>query len=186
MYVGWLHALVVQYLVLPSFIFGFLLTVFPRWMGLPDLPRWRSLPVGVGLMGGQLAILLSAAGWEAGFVVGLLTATAGWTAGLIVLGRQLFLESGRTWHARSCFAGLLVGYVGLLCFAAFALGANASLALVSIKLGGIGLLLPVYLTVAHRMFPFFAANTVAGYTPCVRCRGWRPFGLHCCCICCWN
>gem|GEM_PF-2248775 len=26
-----------QYLVLPSFIFGFLLTVFPRWMGLPEL-----------------------------------------------------------------------------------------------------------------------------------------------------
>lgn len=167
-YAGWLHAFVMQYLVLPSFIFGFLLTVFPRWMGLPDLPRWRYLPVGVGLMGGQLAILLSAAGWEAGFVVGLLTATAGWTAGLIVLGRQLFLESGRTWHARSCFAALLIGYVGLLCFVAFALGANASLALVSIKLGGIGLLLPVYLTVAHRMFPFFAANTVAGYTP------WRP------------
>ena len=27
---GWLHAIVMQYLVLPPFFFGFLLTVFPR------------------------------------------------------------------------------------------------------------------------------------------------------------
>ena len=30
---GWLHGFVMQYQVLPAFIFGFLLTVFPRWMG---------------------------------------------------------------------------------------------------------------------------------------------------------
>ena len=54
---GWLHAFVMQYQMLPSFIFGFLLTVFPRWMGLPDLPRWRYLPVGAGLFGGQVATI---------------------------------------------------------------------------------------------------------------------------------
>ena len=63
---GWLHAFIMQYLVLPSFMFGFLLTVFPRWMGLPDLKQYDYVPVGVGLMGGQLAILLSALGLEAG------------------------------------------------------------------------------------------------------------------------
>ena len=36
---GWLHAIVMQYLVLPPFIFGFLLTVFPRWMNQPALDR---------------------------------------------------------------------------------------------------------------------------------------------------
>lgn len=167
-YAGWLHAFVMQYLVLPSFIYGFLLTVFPRWMGLADLPRWRYLPVGAGLMGGQLAILLSAAGWEAGFTVGLWMAVAGWTAGLATLGRLLLQDKGRTWHARSCFAALALGYLGLLLFVAFVLGGNALLAFASIKIGGIGLLLPIYLTVAHRMFPFFAANAVPGY------RAWRP------------
>ena len=48
---GWLHAFVMQYQVLPSFMFGFLLTVFPRWLALPDLARWRYLLVGLGLMG---------------------------------------------------------------------------------------------------------------------------------------
>ena len=50
-YAGWLHAFVMQYQMLPSFMFGFLLTVFPRWMGLPDLDRWRYVPVGLGLAG---------------------------------------------------------------------------------------------------------------------------------------
>jgi hypothetical protein len=36
---GWMHAIVMQYQVLPSFMFGFLLTVFPRWMNLPPLTR---------------------------------------------------------------------------------------------------------------------------------------------------
>jgi uncharacterized protein involved in response to NO len=59
---GWMHALVMQYQVLPSFIFGFLLTVFPRWMGLPDLPRRYYLPVSGNLLVGQLLTLLGLLG----------------------------------------------------------------------------------------------------------------------------
>ncbi len=165
---GWLHAFVMQYLVLPSFVFGFLLTVFPRWMGLPDLERRHYVPVGLGLMGGQLAILLGAAGWEVGLTVGLWMALAGWSAGLFTLGRLLADEKGRTWHARSCFAGLVLGWLGVAMFIAFVLGASPQWAFASIKLGGFGLLLPVYVTVAHRMFPFFAGNVVPGY------KAWRP------------
>ena len=51
---GWLHAIVMQYQVLPAFMFGFLLTVFPRWMSLPPLTRAHYVPVGVGLLGGQV------------------------------------------------------------------------------------------------------------------------------------
>ena len=36
---GWMHAIVMQYQVLPPFMFGFLLTVFPKWMNLPALTR---------------------------------------------------------------------------------------------------------------------------------------------------
>ncbi len=164
-YAGWLHAFLMQYLVLPSFIFGFLLTVFPRWMGMPDLKRWHYVPVGLGLMGGQLAILLGVAGWQAGLTVGLWMALAGWTAALLTLGRLLADDTATTWHARSCFAGLLLGWLGLAMFIAFALGASPTWAFASIKLGGFGLLLPVYVTVAHRMFPFFAGNVVPGYVP---------------------
>jgi uncharacterized protein involved in response to NO len=38
---GWLHAFVMQYQLLPAFFFGFLLTVYPRWMNLPAPTRWH-------------------------------------------------------------------------------------------------------------------------------------------------
>ncbi|NZA28544.1 NnrS family protein [Luteimonas sp. SJ-92] len=170
-YAGWLHAFVMQYQVLPSFIFGFLLTTFPKWTGQPDFERWRYAPVGLGLMGGQLATLLGAVGWEAGIVVGLLMTIAGWAAGLATLAPLLWREQGVTWHARSCFAALALGMAGVLAWTAFVLGASPLWAFASIKLGTFGLLLPVYVTVAHRMFPFFASRVARDYQP------WRPMWL---------
>jgi uncharacterized protein involved in response to NO len=170
-YAGWLHAFVMQYQMLPSFIFGFLLTVFPRWMGLPEFERWRYVPVGIGLFGGQLATLLGALGWKAGIAVGLLMTIAGWLAAISTLAPLLWRERGTTWHARACFTALLLGLTGLLAWAAFVFGASAIWVFASIKLGTFGLLFPLYVTVAHRMFPFFAGNAVPGHVP------WRPMGL---------
>lgn len=167
-YAGWLHAFVMQYQVLPSFMFGFLLTTFPRWMGLPDIPRWRYLPVGIGMFGGQIATLLGAVGWEVGIVVGFWMTLAGWIAGLLNLGPLLWREKGATWHARSCFAALTFGLVGLLAWGAVLFGGSANWVFANIKIGTFALLLPVYVTVAHRMFPFFAGNVVPGY------KSWRP------------
>ena len=170
-YAGWLHAFVMQYQMLPSFIFGFLLTTFPKWMGQPDFERWRYLPVGLGIFGGQLATLMGAFGYGPGITVGLWMTLAGWAAGLATLAPLLWRETGVTWHARSCFAALSLGFLGLLAWAVFVLGGSPLWAFASIKVGSFGLLLPVYLTVAHRMFPFFASRVVAGYEP------WRPLWL---------
>jgi len=71
-YAGWLHAFVMQYQTLPSFFFGFLLTVFPKWTGQPEIARWRYLPVGLGIFGGQVTTLMGALGWSHGILVGLL------------------------------------------------------------------------------------------------------------------
>ncbi|MBL0116620.1 MAG: NnrS family protein [Sphingomonadales bacterium] len=43
-----LHAPLLMYLAIPPFFFGFLLTVFPRWMGYPDLTKTAYAPVGFG------------------------------------------------------------------------------------------------------------------------------------------
>src|SRR5688500_8452733 len=59
---GWMHAVIMQYQVLPAFMFGFLLTVFPRWMALPPLRRAHYVPVGIGMFGGQLITLAAVAG----------------------------------------------------------------------------------------------------------------------------
>lgn len=170
-YAGWLHAFVMQYQMLPSFFFGFLLTVFPKWTGQPEIARWRYLPVGLGIFGGQIATLVGALGWSHGILVGLLLTLVGWLAGIAALAPLLWREKGTTWHARSCLAALLLGLAGLLMWAGFVLGASPLWMFASIKIGSFGLLLPVYVTVAHRMFPFFAGNVVPGYQP------WRPLWL---------
>lgn len=173
---GWIHAIVMQYQLLPPFMFGFLLTVFPRWMGLPELTRWHYLPVGIGLLGGQLAVIGGMLlGLDAWVQLGLFMSTAGWGYGLVQLLRVLLAERragrGPTWHARSCFAAMSLGLLGLLLVLVFLHDGNAWWMFAAIKVGSFGLLVPVYFTVAHRMFPFFAGNVVKAYVP------WRPFWL---------
>lgn len=170
-YGGWLHAIVMQYHVLAPFMFGFLLTVFPRWMGQDELTRWHYVPVGLGLFGGQLLTLAGALGPAHLLHLGAVFTLAGWGMGLFHLLRLLWRDGGKTWHAVSCASGLFLGFVGLLAYAAFLHVEDARLMFAAIKIGTFGLLLPVYFTVAHRMFPFFAGNVVKGYKP------WRPMWL---------
>jgi uncharacterized protein involved in response to NO len=168
---GWAHAIVMPYLVLAPFMFGFLLTVFPRWTNQPALDVWHYVPVGAGLLGGQL--LLLAGLWGAPHLVhlGLLFALAGWTAGLAFLAGVVWREEGRTWHALSCLAALGFGWLGLLLFVLWLHTGEARLAFAAIKLGMLGFALPLYLTVVHRMVPFFASCVIPGYRP------WRPMAL---------
>ncbi len=167
-YGGWIHAIVMQYQVLAPFMFGFLLTVFPRWMGLDDLRRWQYVPVGAGLFGGQLFTLAGAFGPERLLHAGAVLTIAGWSIGLFHLLRWLARDGCRTRHAVSCGGAMLLGLAGFLAYAAFLHTGDARLVFAAIKIGSFGLLLPVYFTVAHRMFPFFAGNVVPGYRP------WRP------------
>jgi len=127
--------------------------------------------VGIGLFGGQMVTLFGASGWSAGIATGTILTIIGWSAGLLALGPLLFREKGTTWHARSCFAALCLGLAGLVAWLVFLFGASPLYAFASIKIGTFGLLMPVYVTVAHRMFPFFAGNTVPGY------KAWRPLWL---------
>jgi len=165
---GWLHAFLMQYQVLPPFIFGFLLTVFPRWLNQPPLSRWHYVPVGFGLLGGQALTLAGLFGPSWLLHAGALLTLAGWATGLAFLLRLLWHEGGKTWHAVSCVAALGFGLVGVSLYAAYLHLHDARLIFVAIKFGAFALLLPMFVTVAHRMFPFFAGAVVPGHV------GWRP------------
>ncbi len=170
-FAGWGHAFVMLYQVLPSFFFGFLLTTFPKWTKQPEVARRKFVPVGVALLAGQIATLVGLLGFHAAVVAGVTLTLLGWTVGLAILASMLWREDETTWHARSCVAALVLGYTGIIAFGSFLLGASPTWAPVSIKIGTFGMALMVFFTVAHRMFPFFASNTVTGYQP------WRPMWL---------
>ena len=162
--VGWAHAVFTQYGMLPLFMFGFLLTVFPRWMGQPALTRRAYAPVFIGIFGGYLLSHVGLLGMKWALIAGIASMLFGWSAALIALGGVLGGNGGKDRHALSCYVALVLGACGLGAFGAFALGAPSQVALVAIKLGTFGLLLPIYFTVCHRMIPFFSASVVgAGY-----------------------
>jgi len=165
---GWMHAIIMQYQVLPSFIFGFLLTVFPRWLGLPALTPRHYLPVGVGLLGGQLLTLAGLAGSLPLLRAGALFTIAGWSTGMFWLARLTVRAPSkpgdvRPWHALSVLFGLAFGLVGLVFYLLLTVRLDAQVAFVAIKFGGLPMLLPIYFSVCHRMIPFFTNMVVRDY-----------------------
>lgn len=161
---GWLHAIVMQYQVLPAFMFGFLITVFPRWMNQPALSRRHYVPVGVGLLGGQLLTLIGALGATPFLHAGAILTLTGWAIGLFILGSVIWRDGARTWHAVSCHIALCLGWMGFFLYATFLHSFDANAMFASIKLGGIGLLLPIFFTVCHRMIPFFTSCVYREYS----------------------
>jgi len=160
---GWLHAMIMQYQVLPAFVFGFLLTVFPRWMSLPALTRAHYVPVGLGLLAGQVLSLAGLFGGSLLLKTGALFTAASWAVGTTFLVRLVHVDKGQTWHAVSCAFALGFGLLGLLLYILFLYRSDPRLLFASVKIGSIATLLPIYFTVCHRMIPFFAGAAVKGY-----------------------
>lgn len=159
---GWAHAIGMQYQVLGLFIFGFLLTVFPRWMDQPAFGRRHYVPVAGAIFAGYLLTLASLLGFPLLMHAGVVLTLLGWTVGCLLLLRVLWRDGGSQYHALSIWAALALGGVGLAMFARYLHSGDARLAFGAIKIGTFGFLLPVYATVAHRMVPFFAQAAIPG------------------------
>jgi uncharacterized protein involved in response to NO len=168
-----LHGPAMLFLGFSPFVFGFLLTVVPRWLGNPDLSWQRYGPVGVLLALGVASAQIGL--WSAQpplLLGGLVILGSGWGLGLLFLAQMLLVSrrDGKApcWHAISALAALALGLLALL----FAIGFVITIDPRSLRWANLlatnGFLLPVFLTVAHRMVPFFARMVVTDYQP------WRP------------
>ncbi len=160
---GWMHAIVMQYQVLPPFMFGFLLTVFPRWLGHEALGARHYLPVGAGLLGGQLLTLAGLGGELMLLRAGALLTLAGWSLGTFWLARVLVRGKQFTGHAVSALLALCFGMSGLVLYLFLLWRPDGLIAMAAIKFGGMAVLVPIYFTVCHRMIPFFTSSIVPGY-----------------------
>jgi uncharacterized protein involved in response to NO len=160
---GWAHAMLTQYGMLPMFMFGFLLTTFPRWLNRPSIRPRRYVAVAGAVFGGYLLSHVGLLGLPWVLRAGIALMLAGYVVGVATLAGVLRAAEQRNQHAWSCLAGLCLGVLGLTAFLGFLCGAPALCARFAIKLGTFGLLVPVYFTVAHRMVAFFSGNVVPGY-----------------------
>jgi len=159
----WLHGMLAQYGMLGPFIFGFLLTVFPRWTGQAALTRRAYVPVFGLVFGGMVLALAGTMLGHPWLLIGFGAMLAGWITGIWQLLRVLLRAPTLDPWATSILLALSAGAGGLALFFAFLVGAPATLAVPAIRLGTFAFLLPVFFTVLHRMLPFFSGSVVPAY-----------------------
>lgn len=154
------HAFLMIYSFFPFFIFGFLMTTYPRWMNGEEVKRREYVPAFLLLATGTLLLY---AGLMVSFVllkIALVFFLAGWGMGLYALLRVYV----RARHPDKRHAAItsVVLVLGWLLVAGFA-SDEAHLVAIA-KVGGIWLiLLPLFFAVSHRMIPFFSANVIPDY-----------------------
>lgn len=167
---GGIHGLLMLFTVFPFFVFGFLMTTYPRWSDAPPVPRTRYLPAALLLGAGALAFY---AGMYASAILaaaGLLVFLGGYL--LAVLGLWETRRRGRVHgrlYERYLHIGLLLGAAGIL-LAALALQGRPQLWPPARALGLWGFLVPVLVTMSHRMLPFLT-SCVDGTDPVTQPRG---------------
>ncbi|MDO5623636.1 MAG: NnrS family protein [Pseudomonadota bacterium] len=167
------HAAVMVMGFMPLFFSGFLFTAGPKWLNVPAYEVRTLLPAlglqalgwGLWLAGAHLPL-----GGQAVALAGLVAAAAGlgWMYGLL----WRLIAASRVAdqvHARAVGVG---GIVGTLCLAGMALALLAGrvdVALALVRTALWGCVVVTYVSVAHRMIPFFTSSAL----PMVE--AWRPF-----------
>lgn len=171
-----LHGPVTVYALFAPFILGFLSTVFPRWMGLPDMAARRFMPAAAAMA--LASLLLAAALWSDRMLLlqaALAAMLLSWAMGGAMLAANLLAHqrsaSEPHWHGWSALAGWLLALAGIGALLAHITAGWDEGRPVAILLGTHCLTAAIFITVSHRMIPFFAGAAVPGY---VR---WRPYWL---------
>jgi uncharacterized protein involved in response to NO len=169
---SWLHGWAMANGFLPLFMFGFLFTAGPRWLNVVGPPARPLAAAGIAAAAG-VPLALVGAHFDARLVAAAALLVAGaWT---VLLARFLRLYRAsrmddRT-HARLVLVFFAFGTLAHLAFAAgmAQLSANwiHSAEMLSVWL----FIAPVYVTVAHRLIPFFTVSAV----PLLD--AWRPLWL---------
>ncbi|TNC95219.1 MAG: hypothetical protein FD121_1436 [Gallionellaceae bacterium] len=156
------HVYLMIYSLLPFFMFGFLMTTFPRWMAGKEIPSKRYVPA-FGLM------FLGAVGFYVGLIfsatillAAVACALAGWGIALYALVRVLLdTRPGDKRHPIVLSIALAMGWCGLASYLGWLLSDEYAFLNFSIQNGLWFFLMPLFASVAHRMIPFFTSNALS-------------------------
>jgi len=160
----WAHAFLMTYGFFPFFILGFLFTTYPSWMnGEKVQPReymTTCLLLAIGVMLFYVGMLTD----KTVVMIGIAVMLAGWSIACYVLLRIMIGASGADKrHARVTSAALVMGWLGLVCYLLWLLTDHWVFLNFSRTAGIWFFLLPIVLTVSHRMIPFFSSRVLENY-----------------------
>lgn len=164
------HAAAMVFGFMPLFFSGFLFTAGPNWLRVPPLsaPQLRGPLV---LQAGGWLLWLAGAHLHAGLALGGLALAWAGLAWMFALYWRLVRASqvADRVHAKAVGVG---GIVGVACLAGVGLAMAAgqdALALLGVRTALWGFIVVTYVSVAHRMIPFFTSSVL----PLIEV--WRPF-----------
>ncbi|WP_174874487.1 NnrS family protein [Vogesella oryzae] len=166
------HGLLMLYGIFPFFMCGFCYTAVPRWLNV-DAPAARSfVTMPLLLLAGVLCWLVGlrlGSSWLLAGTAAQLAAFSGLIATLGAMIRRSTVADKQ--HARWVVAGFALAATGLIFALLWLSGLLANGWWWTRHIALYGFLLPVFLTVTHRMLPFFSSSVLKPYTV------WRPYWL---------
>lgn len=160
----WLHAGLMVFGVFSWFVFGFLMTALPKWMGAGPLAPRQYVPPFLLLAGGW-GLFYAGLAVPALGLLGLVLAAAGWAGVAWALWQAMRASPNDKWHAYAVVAALGLGDLALLAYAWALAQVDAGWYRIAVEGGLWGCLTPVFFIVLHRMLPFFTGAVVRPYVP---------------------
>jgi len=159
------HAFLMLYTLFPFFIFGFLMTTYPRWMSGTAIPQQRYSRSFLLLGSGVVLFYLGLLSAYSLIIIAVLLVLAGYLYALYSLW-QVY----RTAPARDKFYETLLnvalgaGATGVIAYLLWLFGANVWTLHYALTVGLWWFLLPIAISVSHRMIPFFSVCVLSDYT----------------------
>jgi uncharacterized protein involved in response to NO len=160
----WAHAFLMLYALFGFFMFGFLMTTYPRWMNGPLVPQQAYTRTFLLMASGAAVFYVGLFASERLAAVGVVLLLAGWGIGLGAL-YQVFRRApalDKTYETVLNVA-LAAGWLGALSFLLWLLSGNFWFLRIALYAGLWLFLVPVVATVGHRMIPFFSSCVLQGY-----------------------
>ncbi len=159
----WAHIFLMLFGLFPFFIFGFLITVYPRWMGGPVVPASRYVTAFGFLTLGMVLFYVGLFTSRIVLALALALQLAGWGVTLFALLAVFRQASKHGPHERLLNLALAAGMLGIACFLVGVLFQVPFAFLLAREMGLWLFLLPVVFLVAHRMIPFFSQSALINY-----------------------
>lgn len=160
----WAHAFLMIYGFFSFFILGFLFTTFPSWMNGEKIQSRHFTASSLLMAGGIVLFYLGLAAGKLIVAAGVAMLLAGFSIAVYALLRVLFrVKNQDRRHAIAASVALVCGWLGIAAYLLWLLTEDASLLDFSRSAGIWFFLLPIVMTVSHRMIPFFSSRVLDNY-----------------------
>jgi uncharacterized protein involved in response to NO len=161
----WAHAFLLMYTTVPFFIFGFLMTTYPRWMGGEIVPVGRYSRAFLLLFTGSLLYYPALFIHINTLIIAVCLILAGWLSAVYALWQVYAHAPARNKRYEKVLnVALFSAILSIVAYLVWMFTHADFLMLFVLKAGIWLFLMPLLFTVCHRMLPFFSTSSLVNYS----------------------